>query len=265
MRPAQKRLSAVLTLVLGACVDPSLAPDPRLAHGESQASNESTGSVASAVDASTNDPTSADASVENLATQPATTPNLASAERFAVLAGDQFRRSDTTRVDGAVGVSSPDDTTDAGTSGDVPRALRDAVDAALRMNSAPCNLVLHDAELGTRLLGQGVICLEGQTRMNADLVLDAQGNDLAVFVLRVAGTLTVAPGATVRLRSCAEARGVFWSVADDIVLGADSHVLGSFLAGGDITLGPGAQLHGRAFAPNGSVVANGASIGNVGL
>ena len=81
-----------------------------------------------------------------------------------------------------------------------------------------------------------------------DVTLDGQGNTNAVWILRTTGALTIDAGKKVVLINGAQPSNIFWVVAGDTALGANSVFKGNILDAGAITLGAGAALNGRAFA-----------------
>jgi hypothetical protein len=80
------------------------------------------------------------------------------------------------------------------------------------------------------------------------LVLDAQGNPDAVFVLQ-AGTITTTTGSVV-LQGGAQAKNVFWVVFSDATIGngASTFFQGTIVAGNTITVGLNTSVQGRMLA-----------------
>jgi len=81
-----------------------------------------------------------------------------------------------------------------------------------------------------------------------DLTLDAQGDANAVWIFQITGTLDLAAGKQVILAGGAQAKNIFWQVADVVSLGAGSHFEGTILAKTNIAMVTGATLNGRALA-----------------
>jgi hypothetical protein len=85
------------------------------------------------------------------------------------------------------------------------------------------------------------------------LVLDAQGNTNAVFVLQAGQALTTASGSVVSLVNGAQSCNVYWALGSSATLGTSTTFVGNILATASVTLTTGASIDGRAFALNGTV------------
>ena len=80
------------------------------------------------------------------------------------------------------------------------------------------------------------------------IVLDAQGDPNAVWILQIAQTLDVGNGAMITLRGGAQAKNIFWQVAGQTTLGTTADFKGIILCQTAIALKTGATLVGRALA-----------------
>jgi len=79
-----------------------------------------------------------------------------------------------------------------------------------------------------------------------DVTLSGGPDD--VWIFQIAGTLTVSNDAHVILSGGAQAKNIFWQVADVVALGSASVFNGNILAKTNITMTDGATLNGRALA-----------------
>jgi hypothetical protein len=86
------------------------------------------------------------------------------------------------------------------------------------------------------------------TGANAILTLDAQGDANAVFIFKMASTLTMGTGTSIVLSGGAQAKNVYWQVGSSATLGTTSIFKGNILAAVTITVNNGAAVEGRLFA-----------------
>ena len=89
------------------------------------------------------------------------------------------------------------------------------------------------------------------TGANAILTLDAQGDANAVFIFKMASTLTMGTGTSIVLSGGAQAKNVYWKVGSSATLGTTSIFKGNILAAVTITVNNGAAVEGRLFAGSG--------------
>jgi len=86
------------------------------------------------------------------------------------------------------------------------------------------------------------------TGANAVLTLDAQGNANAVFIFKMASTLTTGPGTSVVLSGGAQAKNIFWQVGSSATLGTTTVFKGNILAFVSVSVNNGCAVNGRLFA-----------------
>jgi hypothetical protein len=89
------------------------------------------------------------------------------------------------------------------------------------------------------------------TGPDAILTLDAQGDANAVFIFKMASTLTIGTGTSIVLSGGAQAKNVYWQVGSSATLGTTSIFKGNILAAVTITVNNGAAVEGRLFAGSG--------------
>jgi type VI secretion system secreted protein VgrG len=199
-----------------------------------------------------------------LATSNAAAPDLGSAASFVVLANSTVTNTGSGTFVGNVGVSPgtevigfPPGTLISGmiyTGGAIPaQAQIDANSAYIDLANQVCNVDLTDQDLGGMTLTPDVYCFDTSAQLTGDLVLDALGDPLAVWVFQIGSTLTTASTSSVAVSNGGQALNVFWQVGSSATLGTGTMFNGNILADASITLDTGASLIGRALALNGSV------------
>jgi hypothetical protein len=199
-----------------------------------------------------------------LASPDAVAPNLGSAASFVALASSTLTNTGPGVFVGDVGVSPgtsvtgfPPGTVRRGTiymGGPVAaQAQIDTTSAYNDLAGQTCNVDLTGQDLGGMTLTPGVYCFDTSAQLTGDLVLDAQGDPLAVWVFQTGSTLTTASASSVALINGGQALNVFWQVGSSATLGTGSRFNGNILVDASITLNTGASLIGRAMSLNGAV------------
>jgi hypothetical protein len=199
-----------------------------------------------------------------------TAPDLGTAANFAILAGGGVTDSFTSSVRGDVGVGpgaaitglQPQRLSGIMHAGDeiAVEALNDLRAAYDAVAALPCDFNLTDQELGGKTLTPGVYCLSSSAQLTGVLILDAQGDPEAVFIFKIAGSLTTA-GSLGNLPSIVRSNGalsanIFFHVGDSATIGEKRAFRGNILTLNSITLSRNAILFGRALALNGMVTLN---------
>ena len=191
-------------------------------------------------------------------------PVLGSAKSFAVLGGSTVTNTGATIVQGDLGVSPglaitgfPPGIVIGGTTraGDAValQAQTDTAAAYDALGAEACSVDLTGRDLGGLTLVPGVYCFSSSAQLTGALVLDAGGRADAVFVFKIASTLTTASNASVRVINGGNECGVFWQVGSSATLGTTTTFAGSVLALASITLTTGATVSGRTLARTGAV------------
>lgn len=203
--------------------------------------------------------------------------DLGSASGFAILAQSGISTTGTTSVVGDLGVSPIDSTSVTGFglimdasnefstsslvtgkiyaadySSPTPAKMTQAIsdmqtayaDAAGRSN--PTATELGAGEIGGMTLEPGLYKWGTGVTITTDVVLSGGEND--VWIFQIAQTLEVASGVTVVLAGDAQARNVFWQVAEQATLGTTCDFNGNILSQTAVVLNTGASLSGRALA-----------------
>lgn len=189
---------------------------------------------------------------------------LRTSGNFAVLAGSSVTNTGPTMVTGDLGVSPgtsvtnfppgvlngsqhAGDSTAATAIADLTTAYNDAAGRTL------CAMTVA-GNLGGMTLTPGLYASTSSLGITSgDLTLDAQGDADAVFIFKMASTLTTTSGRQVILAGGAKAANVYWQVGSSATLGTTSAFKGTIMADQAITLNTGATLDGRALARIASV------------
>jgi len=191
-------------------------------------------------------------------------PDLGSAANFVGLASSTFTNTGSGIYVGDVGVfpgtaviGFPPGTLRRGTihagDGVAKQAQIDASAAYTALAGQDCNVDLTGKDLGGMTLTPGVYCFNTSAQLTGDLVLDALGNPLAVWVFKTGSTLTTASGSSVAVINGGQVLNVFWQVGSSATLGTTTRFSGNILAFESVTLTTGASLIGRAFGLTGGV------------
>lgn len=129
--------------------------------------------------------------------------------------------------------------------------------AVLDMQAAYTNAAGQPAGVGS-FLNVGAGTLTGLTlvpgtytwgstvTIPTDLTLSGGAND--VWIFQITGTLDLAANKNILLSGGAQAKNIFWVVADAVTLGAGSHFEGTILAQTNIAMITGASINGRMLA-----------------
>ncbi len=202
--------------------------------------------------------------------------NLGTAANYVILAKSGISSVPTSAVTGDLGVSpaaatyitgfslAPDSTKVFSTSSQVtghvfasdympptPSNLTTAVgDMQLAFTDAasrpPNATELGAGNLGGRTLTPGVYKWSSAVRIPTNVTLTGGVTD--VWILQIAGNLTISSATSVVLTGGAVSKNVFWQVAGSVDLGTTAHFAGVILTKTSITLKTGASINGRLFA-----------------
>ncbi len=103
----------------------------------------------------------------------------------------------------------------------------------------------------------GVYRINSAATLNGNLVLNAQGNTNAVFVIQIQGAFSANTGSRIVLINGAQASNVFWKAEDVVDLAAGTVMKGTIIAhNAAINLNAGDSLEGRALAISGAITVN---------
>jgi len=176
-----------------------------------------------------------------------TIPDLGTAGSFAVLAGSTVTNTGASELFGNLGVSPGTAITGFGpgivndgtiyAGGSVPsQAQADLASALATATSAPCATSLSGQDLGGLTLTPGVYCFASSAQLSSQLILNAQGDPNALFIIQIGSTLTTAAASSVVFADGEQSNNVFWQVGSSATLGANTQFAGNILALTSITL-----------------------------
>jgi hypothetical protein len=192
------------------------------------------------------------------------TVDLNSAGNFAILSGSGVTNTGLTIINGDVGTS-PTGTVNGFPPGTVngnihaadPIASQAKLDLTTAYNDAQgrsTGAITLPGNLSGLTLAPGLYVNSSSVMLSSGTVtLDAQGDINAIFILKMASTLTTSPGTQVILSGGTQAKNIFWSVGSSATLGTNSIFYGNILADQSISLNTGATLNGRALTRIGAV------------
>jgi len=121
------------------------------------------------------------------------------------------------------------------------------VDTAGRAGPGPVTVGLGLAgDISGFVLEPGIY--KWSTTVKVDTNLTFNGTSTDIWILQIAGTFTVGPGATILLAGGAKAENIYWAIADVVAFDDGSHGEGIFLAQTMISFNAGSSLHGAALA-----------------
>lgn len=121
--------------------------------------------------------------------------------------------------------------------------------------------LLDPANLGHDLvLTPHAYQITGITQLTGNLILNAEGNPNAVFVIKINGSFTTGSLARILLTNGTQAKNVYWKVDGAVDIFSNSVFNGTLVVAGAITLNTGDTLNGRAMTINGAIAINGSYI-----
>jgi len=107
----------------------------------------------------------------------------------------------------------------------------------------PDFLNLGAGNIGGQTLSPGLYKWTSAVIIPTDVVISGGPND--VWIFQISGTLNVSSSVQMTLIGGAQAKNIFWQVADAVTLGTTSHFEGNILGKTNISLQTGASIKGR--------------------
>ena len=102
--------------------------------------------------------------------------------------------------------------------------------------------------------------ITGITQLTGNVILNAEGDANAVFVIKINGAFTTSTLSRVILMNGAQAKNVYWKVDGAVDIFSNSVFNGTIVGAGAISLETGDTLIGKALTINGAVAINGSYI-----
>lgn len=125
---------------------------------------------------------------------------------------------------------------------------------ALNTTTYDINLLYPQQFGGDLVLTPHTYLLNGATVLTNSVILNAQGNADAVFIIQINGALSTSTYAKVTLSNGAQAKNVFWKVDGAVEINDYSEFKGTIVANlGALKINTGTKLDGRAFTTTGEL------------
>jgi len=96
----------------------------------------------------------------------------------------------------------------------------------------------------------------GITQLTGNIILNAEGDANAVFVIKINGSFTTSVSSKVILINGAQAKNVYWKIDGAVDIYSNSVFNGTLVVAGAISLETGDTLNGRALTINGAIAIN---------
>ncbi len=122
-----------------------------------------------------------------------------------------------------------------------------------QMGAIPCDATLSVTMGNGQILTPKTYCVGKASTIAGNLVLDAQGNPNAIFIIKVGGALDVAATSNITLINLAQAGNVYWRIDGAVSILDNSIFKGTIVANGAIHLYGGVALDGRALSVVGAI------------
>lgn len=189
-------------------------------------------------------------------------PDIGSSSSFALFTAEgAFGNTGSTAIWGDVGTDVGAYTGSQTVAGNVhvvdavsAQAALDVRAAYIYMTGLSCDSIIETPFGDGLVLGPGkVYCITTAAALNGNLILDAQGNSNAVFIIKINGVLSTSINSNIILRNSASFCNVYWQVGGAVNLGENSTFKGTIIADGAISLLNGASLEGRGLARAGAI------------
>lgn len=132
-------------------------------------------------------------------------------------------------------------------------AKNDLINANNEAQLIPCDTNISVTMGNGQVLTPRTYCAGPASTLTGTIVLDAQGDPNAVFVIKVGGALDVAARTTVLLQNLANAANVYWIVEGAVSILDSSVFHGTIIANGAIHLYTGSTLQGRMLSVVGAI------------
>ena len=193
-----------------------------------------------------------------------TTPLLATAKNFSVLAGSAVTNTGPTVLASELGVSPG--TAITGFPPGIAHGATHSADAAASGAQNDLTIAYEDAasdkttttvpdvgNIGGETLTAGVYASASSMLVDGTLMLNGAGNPNSVFIFKTGSTIVTGSASKVILENGAQACNVYWQVGSSATLGTDSSFVGTVMALTSITATTDVIVDGALLARNGAV------------
>lgn len=145
-------------------------------------------------------------------------------------------------------------------------AATDLSTAYTAFQNMPATVTNHTPAFGSgETLFSGVYNISAAGSVAGTLLLDAQNNPSAKFVFKFGGAFTTGAGVNIVLINGAQANSVYWIVEGAFSLAANITFKGTTIANGAISIGVGAQIHGKLLSISGAISTYGTTLSITGI
>jgi len=133
------------------------------------------------------------------------------------------------------------------------QAAAEVSTAYMYLDALTCGSVIGTTLGSGQILQPDIYCLGGASTINGNLILDAAGDQNAIFIFQIDGALATTTLSSVTLINSASLCNVFWQVNGAVSLGNSSVFVGTIIAEGAIELLQNATLNGRGLSTAGAI------------
>ena len=140
-----------------------------------------------------------------------------------------------------------------------PISAQAAVDVDLvysYLDGLTCGSTIGSTLGNGQILFPGIYCITEAASLNGDLILDAQCNSDALFIIQIDGALSTSTFSNVILINSASLCNIYWQINGAFNLGEGSVFRGNVVNNGAINLLAGSSLFGRGLSRSGAINMN---------
>jgi hypothetical protein len=124
------------------------------------------------------------------------------------------------------------------------------------LDALTCGSVIGSTMGNGQILLPGIYCITEAASLNGDLILDAQCDADAIFIIQIDGALSTSTLANVILTNSASVCNIYWQINGAFNLGEGSVFRGNVVNNGAINLLEGSSLFGRGLSRSGAINLN---------
>lgn len=136
------------------------------------------------------------------------------------------------------------------------QAANDVTSAYNSLNTTICGVAIAIGLGGGQTFTPNVYCSGAASTLTGDLILDAQNDPNAVFIIKIEGAFTAASLSNIVLVNSAQACNVYWQIQGAFSLGANANFKGTIVGSGAINFAGSSTLEGRGLTKEGAISTN---------